>query len=452
MSRTKAKLKGDLRVSDYISLEVMTNIIPLSAVGEALSGDKKETRRCRKLPLEFMTYYVVCLTLYSQVALREVQRCLIEGLNWLNAGMALQFLAGKSALSQARTRLGIGPMKKLFEKVCLPMAVKETRGAWYKEWRLVAIDGSTLDLPDEKENDAYFGRPSSDRGESAFPKLRFAALLEIGTRAVFAVAMDKYKTSEITLAEKLLPDLKPGMLCLFDRGFLGFDFYSKTLKTGADCLFRVKKNYTLPCLKRLPDGSFLSKLYSSVYERKLNRGGITVRVIEYRLKGIEGAEAKYILVTSILDWQKAPAVELAALYHERWEIEMAYDEMKTHLKAAGGALRSKTPDLVKQEFYGFMLAHYVIRSVMHQTALKFARDADTLSFIHAVRIIKRKIIAMRFPLREQEMKQLRGQIIDEIAQEHVVSSRGQRRQRALKRKIMSWPIKNEASTILLNSI
>lgn len=396
MSRTKAVLKGDLRVSDYISLGVMTDIIPLSAVGEALAESEKETVRCRKLPLEFMTYYVICLTLYSQVALKEVQRCLIEGLNWLNTGMAVEFLAGKSGLSQARTRLGIEPLKKLFEKVCLPLAVEETRGAWYKDWRLTAMDGSTLDLPDEKENDAYFGRPSSDRGESAFPKLRFAALLELGTRAVFAVAMGKYKTSEITLAEQILVKLKAGMLCLFDRGFLGFDFYSKAVKTGADCLFRVKKNYTLPCLKRLPDGSFLSKLYSSVYERQIDRGGVTVRVIEYRLKGIKSAEAKYILVTSILDWEKAPAVELAALYHERWEIEMAYDEMKTHLKAAGGALRSKKPELAEQEFYGFMLAHYVIRNIMHKAALKLARDADTLSFIHAVRVIKRKIIAMRF--------------------------------------------------------
>ena len=396
MSRTKSALKGGIRVSDYISLGVMANIIPLAAVREALAEGGKETLRRRKLPLEFMMYYVVCLTLYSQVALREVQRCLLEGLNWLNPGMALQFLAAKSAISQARTRLGVEPMKKLFEKVCRPMATEKTCGAWYKDWRLTAIDGSTLDLPDEKENVSYFGRPSASRGKSAFPKLRFAALLEIGTRAVFAAEMDKYETSEIVLADKLLDELAPGMLCLCDRGFLGFNFYSKALKSGADLLLRAKKSCIFPALKRLPDGSFLSKIYASPSDRKKEHAGVEIRVIEYRLKGVRNAESKYILVTSILDCQKAPAVELAALYHERWEIEMAYDEMKTHLKTAGGALRSKTPELVKQEFYGFMLAHYVIRSVMHQAALKLDRDPDTLSFVHAVQVIKRKITSMRF--------------------------------------------------------
>lgn len=396
MSRTKAALKGGVRVSDYISLGVMTNIIPLAVVQEVLSECGCETLRRRKLPMELMAYYVVCLTLYSQVALREVQRCLLEGLSWLNSGLALQFLAAKSAISQARTRLGVEPIKKLFEKICRPMATAQTQGAWYKEWRLVAFDGSTLDLPDEKENAAYFGRPSASRGKSAFPQLRFVALLEIGTRAVFAAAMDKYKTAEIRLAEQLLGNLVAGMLCLCDRGFLSFDFYSKAIATGADWLFRAKKNCVFPVLEKLPDGSFLSKIYPSVYDRKRDRGGVSVRVIEYRLKGVKGAESKYILVTSILDWRKAPAVELAALYHERWEIEMAYDEMKTHLKEAGGALRSKTPELAKQEFYGFMLAHYVIRSVMHQAAVKVGRDADALSFIHAVRVIRRKITAMRF--------------------------------------------------------
>lgn len=396
MARTKAALNGGLRVSDYISLGVMTNIIPLSAVREALAESQKETLRCRKLPLEFMTYYIVCLTLYSQVALREVQRCLLEGLNWLNADLAVQLLAGKSGISQARTRLGVKPMENLFEKVCQPMATSETKGAWYKHWRLTAIDGSTLDLPDEKENDAYFGRPPASRGTSAFPQLRFAALLEIGTHAVIAAAMDKYSTGELTLAEELLPGLKPGMLCLTDRGFLGFDFYGKAAKTGADLLFRAKKNCIFPCFKRLPDGSFLSKIYPSARDRKKDRNGITVRVIEYRLRGVAGTEEKYILVTTILDHREAPAEELAALYHERWEIEMAYDEMKTHLKAVGGALRSKTPELVKQEFYGFLLAHYVIRHVMHQAALKIDRDVDVLSYIHAVQVVKRKMTAMRF--------------------------------------------------------
>ena len=400
MARTKMNLSGEIRISDYLSLGMLANIIPLDVVKSTLDECGKQTIRQRKLPREFVMYFAVCMPLYSKVAIREILRCMLEGMNWLNFSLFKTIVAGKSAISQARKRLGEEPLKILFDKVCKPIANKTTKGAWYKTWRLVAIDGSTLDLPDEKDNELEFGRPGSSRGKSAFPKLRFVALMEIGTRIIFSAARGKYRDHELTLAKQVLNGLSEGMLCMADRGFLSFDFYSLALSTGADLLFRAKANQVFECEKRLKDGSFLSKIYPSQYDRHKDRNGIRIRVIEYTIKGVVGAEAKYILVTSILDSKIAPSKELAALYHERWEIEIAYDEVKTHLKEPGECLRSKKPELVKQEFWGYLLAHYVIRSVMFQAAQKINKDADELSFVHAVRVIRRKIISQRiFSLR-----------------------------------------------------
>jgi hypothetical protein len=189
----------------------------------------------------------------------------------------------------------------------------------------------------------------------------------------------------------VLPLLKPGMLCLADRGFNCFKLWRLAQGTGADLLWRLRKDLALPREKQLPDGSFLSTFYERWYDRAKSRNGVQVRVVEYTLEGIEGAESIYRLATTILDPDKAPAKELAALYHERWEIESAFDELKTHLRGRQITLRSKTPDLIKQEFYGMMMAHFAIRGLMHEAALKGDVDPDQLSFLHAVRVIRRKM-------------------------------------------------------------
>ena len=181
------------------------------------------------------------------------------------------------------------------------------------------------------------------------------------------------------------------MLCLADRNFFGFDLWKKACKTGADLLWRVKKNLRLPCEKRLPDGSYLSTIYGSDKNRRQGAHGIRVRVIEYTLEGVADAEPLYRLLTTILDWEQAPAGDLAALYHERWEIETALDELKTHLRGSKIVLRSKTPDLVRQEFYGLMMTHFAVRGLMHEAALKAGEDPDRLSFLHAVRVVRRKL-------------------------------------------------------------
>ncbi|MBN2288860.1 MAG: IS4 family transposase [Candidatus Glassbacteria bacterium] len=272
-----------------------------------------------------------------------------------------------------------------------PIANERTKGAWYHKWRLVSLDGSTLDIADTHENLEAYGRPGASRGRSAYPQLRFVSLVENGTHVLFGTRMGPYPTGEITMSKNVLPNLKPGMLCLADRSFFGFELWEQARSTGADLLWRVKKNLSLPRLKCYTDGSYLSLIYPTLRDRRHNTNGVEVRVIEYTLEGISGAESFYRLFTTILEPEKAPARELGALYHERWEIETAFDELKTHLRGSQIVLRSKTPALVKQEFYGFLLAHYAIRGLMHEAALKEDTDPDTLSFIHAVRVIRRKL-------------------------------------------------------------
>jgi hypothetical protein len=284
-------------------------------------------------------------------------------------------------------------MRQLHDELVKPIAVKSTRGAWYRLWRLVSLDGSTLDIADELENEASFGRPSSKRGASAFPQLRFVSLVENGTHVLFGTQMGGVRTGEITLTKDVLPSLREGMLCLADRNFYGFELWNQARATGAELLWRIKKNLRLPCEKRLADGSYLSRVYESPKDQRHGRDGVVVRVIEYRLEGVPGSEPLYRLLTTILDPEQAPATELAALYHERWEIETALDELKTHLRGARIVLRSKTPDLVTQEFYGLMMAHFAIRGLMHEAALRVDEDPDRLSFLHAVRVVRRKIVS-----------------------------------------------------------
>ena len=393
MARTPASLGEEARITDYISLGVITSAFPEKAIRSALTQSGKASIRERDLPAHVVMYYVIAQALFMQVSQREVLRCLLEGVRWLFGPKISIKVTGKSGISQARTRLGWEPVKQLHDEVVEPIAVKKTRGAWYKNWKLVSLDGSTLDVADTKENQEAFGRPGASRGSSAYPQIRFVSLVENGTHVLFGTEMAGYSTGEITLTKSALKHLKPDMLCLADRNFLGYELWKQAQTTGADLLWRGKKHLRLEREKELPDGSYLSRIYSSEHDWRKKINGIRVRVIEYTLEGVPDAEPLYRLLTTILDHNAAPAEELAALYHERWEIETALDELKTHLRGAQIVLRSKTPDLVKQEFYGFMMAHFAVRGLMHEAALKADEDPDRLSFLHAIRVIRRKLPA-----------------------------------------------------------
>jgi hypothetical protein len=391
MARTLAELPAGSRITDYISLGVIAKFFPAEKIHAVLEETKRASVRKRNLPAHVVVYYVIALALYMRSSYREVLRCLLEGVQWLLNPSAKVKVAGKSGISQARSRLGAEPLKRLYSAVVAPIAEKHTKGAWYRQWRLVSLDGSTLDVADTNENDKAFGRPGSSRGSSAFPKIRFVALLENGTHVLWGAHMDQYATDELTLAEKVVPLLRKGMLCMADRFFPSYKLWRAAAKTGAELLWRTRQNARLDIEKRLPDGSYRSRIYASTADRRNQRNGIVVRVIDYRLKDVPGAEPLYRLITTILDHKQAPAKELAALYHERWEIETTLDELKTHLRGAQIVLRSKTPELVMQEFFGLLMAHFAIRGLMHEAALKADEDPDRLSFLHSVHVVQRRM-------------------------------------------------------------
>lgn len=391
MSRTPASLPPGTRLSDRIAIGVLAKAVPLSAVSEVLTHYDKTSRRQRELPADVLVYYILALGLYMHCACREVLRCLLEGIRWLREPADELAVAGDSAISQARTRLGWEPLRKLHDQLVRPVASAETRGAWYQGWRLVSMDGSTLPVQDTKRNAEAFGRPHNHKGKSGYPQIRFVSLAESGTHVLFASRMGECRRSEHALAEEVFSRLEEGMLCLADRLFLCHRLWKQARAGRADLLWRASKSFPLPCYERFSDGSYRSALYANVYDRRHERNGIAVRVIEYQLVGVAGAEPLYRLVTSILESERAPAAELAAIYPQRWEQETAFDELKIHLRGARIVLRSKTPDLVRQEFYGLLLTHFAIRGLMHEAALQAQEDPDRLSYTHTVRILRRRL-------------------------------------------------------------
>ena len=287
MARTVAELPKGARITDHISLGVIANVFPLEKVHQVLDAEGKNSKRLRNLPAHVVVYYCIALALYMQVSCREVLRCLLEGIRWLMGPDCKISVTGRSGISQARARVGSEPLRQLHDELVAPIAIKgngrRTEGAWYHEWLLVSIDGSTLDVADTAENEAAFGRPGASRGKSAFPQIRFVSLVENGTHVLFGTRMGGYGESEIALSRDVIGSLKKGMLCQADRNFFSYEFWKQAQSTQADLVWRVKKNLKLPCLKRLPDGSYLSRIYASAKDRRHEKNGIDVRVAEYTI-------------------------------------------------------------------------------------------------------------------------------------------------------------------------
>ena len=388
MARSQATLSSGVRLSDYLSVGVIAQVFPLSTVRAALDESGRRSQRQRSLPAEVMVYYVIAMALFRSVSAREVLRCLADGLRLMTTCMSVR-VAGKSSISRARTRLGTAPLAALCRACVGVVATPETRGAWYRGRRLVAFDGSTLDVADERTNRAAFGLPGGGRGQAAFPQVRLTAMVELGTRVAFAWHRGPLRESEAEQAEALLRHLRGGMLVLADRGYFGFPLWLRATQSGADLLWRVPTRNHLPVLERLADGSFRSIVRGSGQDRRRSRGACPLRVVEYRIKGV--GNRVFRLATTLLDPQQAPATELAALYHERWESENVYDEVKTHLLGRGAVLRSKTPNLVCQEVDGLMLAYYAVRCLIHAAARHADEDPDRLSFVHAVQVVRRRV-------------------------------------------------------------
>ena len=360
----------------------------LEVVAETGRGEKRN----RLLPARVTVYFVLAMCLFSGQAYEEVARLLVEGLAWSRRWRGSWEVPSTGALSRARARLGSEPLRALFARVCRPVASVDTVGAWYRGRRVVAVDGTTLDVADTKDNDAFFGRPGSGRGEKkgAFPQVRLVVLAECGTHAVFAAATGPCTVAETVLADTLLPQLEPGMLLLADRGFPGYDRWKAAAATGADLLWRVASNVVLVVREQYADGSYLSEIFAARDKRRVH--GRLVRVVEYTVAGREEA-GPVRLITTILDPEQAPAAELAALYHERWKVEGVLDEIKVHQRGPDVVLRSRYPDGVEQEVYGFLLVHHAVRQVMHQAAAQVGTDPDRLSFTRSLRVVRRQVPA-----------------------------------------------------------
>lgn len=383
-------------------LEALAVALPDATVADVIERTGTREQRRRLLPTHLMVTLVVGMGLWAAAPLRHVLAEAVEGWREMQArrdavlgsrhGRRAWRLPSTAAIVQARRRVGVRLFRALFHAVAGPIATEATAGAFLGGLRLLAVDGTTLDVADTPANARAFGRPTSQRGRGAFPQVRVVALIETGTHVLCDVVLRPFRGGEAPAARHLLRSVGPGMLVLWDRGFYGYDLVRATLDRGAHVLGRVRRTVGLPVECVLPDGSSLSTIYPSATARRHRTGGVVVRVVEYALDTAAGSGTeRYRLVTSLLDDRAFPADVLATTYHERWEIETALDEVKVHQWAHPRPLRSQRPREVVQEVYGLLLAHLAVRTLMYQAALHDQVDPDRLSFTGALRVLRRAI-------------------------------------------------------------
>jgi hypothetical protein len=390
MARTKAVLGVGARLSDYLSASLLARVYPAEWVHAVLDEHGCNSQRIRSFPAVAGVYYCMALSLYPEAAYEEVFSVVAQGLAWA-AGAAEPARVSKASISRLRQKVGAAPLADLMHRACVPLADASTHPeAFYGGLRLVAMDGSTFEVPDEADNVEHFGYPGSRNGHAGYPHAQCAVLAECATHAILDANMGAYRDSEWQVCQPLLRSLKPGMLCLADRGFKAYEYWRQAKQTGAQLLWRCRNDRQLPVHQELADGSYLSVIYPPGKGRRAGAAeAITVRVIEYELPGLPDGQPRYRLLTTLLDPATAPALELAALYHERWEVEAVFDELKTHLLQRRRVLRSKTSELVRQEFYGWVLAHYAVRWLMHQGASANRMRHAQLSFASHVQLMRR---------------------------------------------------------------
>lgn len=347
---------------------------------------------------------MVALTLFFEDSYEEVARKLVNGLSFLGSWAESWVVPTSSALTQARQRLGAAPMQELFDRVAVPMAGSATRGCWYDGLRVMAVDGIVFELADTPQNRDEFGSLGrTDTGPAPFPQVRLVGLGECGTHAITAARFDACAVQERVLLARLIPDFEPGMLVLADRGFFSYDLWARAAETGADLLWRIKNDLHVDVVAELPDGSYEAILLPrSVKQSRRRRGGrcaadheqgLTVRMVDYTVpnRGAGRDAGRIRIMTTLLDHTEAPAAELAALYQQRWEFELTLDEIETHQMPRSRQLRSRTPELVRQEIWALLLTHYAVRDFMREAADDIGDDVDTLSFIRAIRVIRRQV-------------------------------------------------------------
>jgi hypothetical protein len=394
---------------DLISLGVLAASVPRDVVDTAVTAAGRTARRAGgKLPPHVMVYFAMALALFADDDYEEVMVRLGDTLAQWGCWDRAWTTPTSGGITQARARLGSGPLVQVFDTVAVPVAEPLTRGAWLGSWRLMAIDGFDWDLPDTPDNVGEFGYAGSGATRSAFPKARLVTISECASHAVVAVGIGAANTAEQKLARPLYPGLEPGWLVIADRNFYGFTDWNTARAGGADLLWRISSSVTLPVLAAHPDGSYSSVVFRRWISPRARarlteaarRGdpldpaeAVAVRVIEYTLPDRDptGSGDAIVLATTILDPTHASAQQLAQAYHQRWEHETGNDQLKTHLRGPGKILRSKKPDMVRQEIYGYLLTHYAISALICRAATEADIDPDRVKFLRTVRILRRRV-------------------------------------------------------------
>jgi hypothetical protein len=346
---------------------------------------QQKRRRVRHFTALSVLWFVLAMVLWSRTAQGRVWDKLTHWLQDRDPARP-QEPAGASALSYQRELLGVEPVKQLFEQGTHVLCTPETEGAWYRGHRLMALDGSLFNLPDTQANEHAFGRSSNQYGKGAYPQARAVFLTECGSHATVGLHIGRYDEAELHGAYALLPQLSRGMLLMHDANFFGGAYLEVLNAKGVLALFALPSTVAVQRRRNLPDGSYLARLVPNARAVYPMQKPVWVRVIEYQITDERLGEPGqvYRLATTWLNPRTAPAKELIVLYHERWEIEIVVDEIKTHLRVQQKVLRSHTPEGVRQELYALFVVHFAIRTLMYRSALQAELDPDRLSFTEAV--------------------------------------------------------------------
>ena len=372
--------------------QAIETVISTDVIEQTLSHTNSIEERKRKLPSQLVVCLVIAMSLWSSDSMETVLKNLVNGLSrqWTKLGQYWK-VPSSSSITEARQRLGCRVMNQLFERVVRPLATPQTPGAFLGGLRVMAVDGTVLDVPDSKANAKVFGYPASRPGtRSAFPKVRLVLLIEAGTHLIVDALMCPYHIGERARAKKLLRSVTEGMLLMWDRGLHSYAMVEATRKQGCDYLGRVPANVKFAVEKVLDDGSYLSWIAPDGKSKKKGCTKIQVRVIEYTID-TDAQHLTYRLITSLMDIAVFPALLLAAEYHQRWEIENTIDELKTHLNGRKTPIRSLKPREVIQEIYGWLLGHYAVRCLMFQAAQQAGISPLRLGFTGTLKVIRRAI-------------------------------------------------------------
>jgi hypothetical protein len=394
------------RLTDHIGLGVLSARFDRDLLEEVLNRTGRREKRSRRLPAHVMIRYVIAMGLFFTESYDEVMRRLVGNLRTLGSWSDDWQVPTASAISQARQRLGAAPVQALFDRACVPLATTGSKGAWLAGRRLMAIDATSFDVADTPDNVERFGRMGSGPKASAYPKLHVAALAECGSHAIVGAVLGSCRTGERTLAADLAGRIEPGMLVLADAGLYSYELFTSYAATGADLAWRIGASVSLGHLRWLADGSYLALIYRAGLpaDRRARLAAQAaaghdipadlaqlVRVVEYTVPDRNPGGELIVVVTTITDPDTLPAMELAAAYQQRWEEESTLDEIKTDLRGRAEILRSKTPELVEQQMWGLLLAHYAIRALLLDAADPAGYDPDRMSFVKGLRVVRRQV-------------------------------------------------------------